>query len=77
MVIDDIEEETISDEPIIKEEPIKEPIKETTSVVPFYQKYLDVQNEYPDAVVVQRVGDFYEVMGENAKLVSEQKRWVA
>ncbi len=72
MVIDDIEEKTISDEPIIKEEPIKEPIKEATSVVPFYQKYLDVQNEYPDAVVVQRVGDFYEVMGENAILVSEQ-----
>ena len=72
MVIDDIDQETISDEPIIKEEPIKEPIKEATSVVPFYQKYLDVQNEYPDAVVVQRVGDFYEVMGENAILVSEQ-----
>ena len=54
-VIDDIDEETISDEPIIKEEPIKE----TPIVTPFYQKYLDAQNEYPDAVVVQRLGDFY------------------
>ena len=67
-IIDDIDEETISDEPIIKEEPIKE----TPIVSPFYQTYLDTQNEYPDAIVVQRVGDFYEVMGENAKLVSSQ-----
>ncbi len=35
-----------------------------------YEKYMAVQEEYPQAVVIKRLGDFYEVMGENAKTVA-------
>ena len=74
VVLEDIEEETISDEPIIKDEPIveKEPIKEAHPLSPIYKKYLDAQDKYPDSVVIQRLGDFYEIMGENAKVVAEE-----
>ncbi len=31
-----------------------------------YQKYLDTQKQYPHAVVAYRLGDFYEIFGDNA-----------
>lgn len=75
-VIEDIDEKTISDEPIIKVEPQEvELIKEkehTTYISPIYKKYLDAQSKYPDSIVVQRLGDFYEIMGENAKVVADK-----
>lgn len=88
-VIDDMEEETVSDEPIITsapvgqtdekpeqaeeitpveqtgEEEIVEQTEEQSTVTPYYQKYLDAQKLNPQAVVVMRLGDFYEVLGEN------------
>lgn len=82
-VIDDIDEETVSDEPIITK-PIEENIaidshndKQPERVVvsgvsEYYQKYLDAQSEYPDAIVITRLGDFYEVMGDNAKVVADK-----
>lgn len=33
-------------------------------------EYLKIQNEYPDNIVLMRVGDFYEVIGENASTVA-------
>ena len=39
---------------------------------PEYQAYLKAQEKYPDAIVLQRVGDFYEVLGENAKNLAEE-----
>lgn len=44
--------------------------KPTTS--PVYQKYLDVQRKYPQAIVAMRLGDFYEVFGDNAKLLADE-----
>lgn len=38
---------------------------------PLYQSYLKLQEQYPDCIVAYRVGDFYEVFGDNAKLLSE------
>ena len=38
---------------------------------PFYRNYLKLQEQYPDCIVAYRVGDFYEVFGDNAKLLSE------
>ena len=87
-VIDDIEEETVSDEPVIpsapeetepdelKERPdsisatMPEPEsqeKPTPIVNPLYARYMSVQAEKPDAAVLIRVGDFYEIFGERAK----------
>ena len=47
-----------------------EQLKPTVS--PVYQKYLDVQNKYPQAIIAMRLGDFYEVFGDNAKLLADE-----
>ena len=39
-------------------------------ISPFYSKYLDIQSKYPTYIVVYRLGDFYEILGDNAKLVA-------
>lgn len=46
------------------------PSKPTGS--PVYQKYMEIQNKYPDAIVVYRLGDFYEVFGDNAKTIANE-----
>ena len=47
----------------------KEPEKPIIS--PLWTRYLGYRNEHPDAVIVMRVGDFYEVFGESAETVSK------
>ena len=37
---------------------------------PLYQQYIELQNRYPDCIVAYRIGDFYEVFGDNAVTVS-------
>ena len=81
-VIDDTEEETPTDEPIsIKEmsatlqtPPVEPKSAELQSftIDSYYQTYLNVQKQYPQAIVFQRLGDFYEVMGDNAKIAAEE-----
>lgn len=67
-VIDDIEEEYVSDEPVIPKADKKPAIEEEkASVSPFYAKYSELQKANPDSIVVYRLGDFYEVMGEKAE----------
>lgn len=98
-VIDDIEEEVVSDEPVPVKEHEKPVISEMPTVEepktsepnqavqlseseeesasheerinPMYSRYMTVQQERPEAVVLNRSGDFYEVYGERAKAVSE------
>lgn len=53
---------------IEKREPVQPTVKLTGS--PLYQNYMDIQKKYPDCVVAYRIGDFYEVFGENAKAVA-------
>lgn len=54
-------------------EVVKPEIKETKPKGSFvYQKYTEIQNKYPDYTVAYRLGDFYEVFGENAKKLSEK-----
>lgn len=38
---------------------------------PLWQNYTALQNKYSDHILAYRVGDFYEVFGENAKLLAE------
>ena len=47
----------------------KEPEKPVIS--PLWTRYLGYRNEHPDAVIVMRVGDFYEIFGESAETVSK------
>ena len=56
-------------EQVAAEEKAEQP-KPTVS--PVYQKYLDVQGKYPQAIVAMRLGDFYEVFGDNAKLLADE-----
>ncbi|MBR3806319.1 MAG: DEAD/DEAH box helicase family protein [Clostridia bacterium] len=37
-----------------------------------YQRYIDAQEKYPNAIVLIRLGDFYEVFGDNAETVKEE-----
>ena len=97
-VIDDIDEETVSDEPIVQSEPVEQTetreqpeqgvetadeihaseqesknlvSEQGAAVSPVYRQYLEAQKLDPKAIVLLRVGDFYEVMGENARIVAE------
>ena len=79
-VIDDTEEETITDDPIIDSTPVvqeeiaeqEKRAEENIAVSPLYKQYLDAQKINPQAIVVMRLGDFYEVMGENAIKVADE-----
>ena len=98
-VINDIDEETVSDEPIVQSEPAEQTEtqeqpeqdvetadeiraseqesenlapEQGAAVSPVYRQYLEAQKLDPKAIVLLRVGDFYEVMGENARTVAEE-----
>src|SRR5690242_20881794 len=47
-------------------------IKSATSEVetPLMKQYNDIKGKYPDALLLFRVGDFYETFGEDAKVAS-------
>ena len=37
-----------------------------------YVRYMQIQDKYPDYVIAYRLGDFYEVFGDNAKLIADK-----
>lgn len=47
------------------------PIVPLSQVTPLYQSYLDVKNEYPNDIVMYPLGDFFEVLGDDAEFVSD------
>ena len=61
--------ETVVEEPIA--EPVEVVVEEDPKGSPLFQKYMAIQNQYPDYVVCMRIGDFYEVFGYGAVQVSE------
>ena len=48
---------------------VKEPEKPVIS--PLWTRYQGYRDEHPDAVIVMRVGDFYEIFGESAEAASK------
>ena len=38
---------------------------------PFYQRYMQVQNKYPEHIVLFSRGDFYEALGKSAQILAE------
>ncbi len=38
----------------------------------FYTEYLTVQEKYPNAIVLTRLGDFYEMFGDSAKKAADK-----
>lgn len=69
-----------------EEQPSKEEIDEILSeiaeekakvetqkpVSPLWQQYQDLQKKYPDRILLYRLGDFYEVFGDNAITLSDE-----
>ncbi len=69
-----------------EEQPSKEEIDEILSeiaeekakvetqkpVSPSWQQYQDLQKKYPDRILLYRLGDFYEVFGDNAVTLSDE-----
>lgn len=76
-LINDIDEDVVSDEPIISPDKPKENIaydvkvEKPINLPDWYAKYVEYQQQYPKDIVVTRLGDFYEVFGENAVRASE------
>ena len=46
--------------------------KAEAKVNPIYQRYLEAQNKYPNLVVILKVGDFYEIFGNDAVLIGNK-----
>ncbi len=46
-------------------------VQEEKSKLPlYYERYLALEEKYPEAIVIQQMGDFYEVMGKNPQEAS-------
>ena len=78
----DVDEEQDDDEPTeddivdamaeLEKEQTEEPKPEEKPISPIYMKYLKVQIQYPDYIIAYRLGDFYEVFGDNAKIIANE-----
>ena len=42
-----------------------------TKPTPMLQQYFDIKNEYKDCILFFRLGDFYEMFGDDAKIASQ------
>ena len=53
----------------------KAPVEQTEAepqLTPFYKEYLTVQEKYPKAIVMTRLGDFYEMLDESARTAADE-----
>ena len=72
------DEEAKTDMKIDKETgEIINPVKDKKTVPfqqlsPLYQKYIGFQRQYPQAVIAYRLGDFFEVFGDNAVMLANE-----
>lgn len=77
-VVNDIDDEAVSDEPIVAVEQMETKAEEQSAaepkhpLSPMYAQYMKAQSTMPNAVVLMRLGDFYEVLGEKAKIVADE-----
>ena len=68
--IEDNDEPTTEDIQDAFEELEREEIKEEKPTNPIYTKYFELQKQYPYSIIAYRLGDFYEVFGDNASKIS-------
>lgn len=47
-------------------------IQANTKVSEFYLKYSDIQSKYPQDIIVNRLGDFYEAFADSAVAISKE-----
>lgn len=69
-----VEEDTDTEEETVEEPaPVVEtPKPQKNSVSGLYTQYLDYKDCYPDTIVAMRIGDFYEIFGEDAVTVANK-----
>ena len=60
-----------TNEPVDEIKPVQIPTIENLGS-PFYQRYIKMQDKYPDHIVAFRRGDFYEILGSNAELFAKE-----
>ena len=67
------EAKTQSEVKVIKSEPLPESERKVKSITntPLMMQYEEMKKKHPDAVLLFRVGDFYEIFGEDAIVVSD------
>ena len=65
----EVAETPVEDEEQVDTEEAKEPEKPVIS--PLWTRYQGYRDEHPEAVIVMRVGDFYEIFGESAETASK------
>ena len=46
-------------------------MSKSSGITPLRRQYLQIKSQYPDAIVLYRLGDFYETFDEDAKIVSQ------
>ncbi len=79
-----VADEQPKEEPVVEGAPIEEeaieepaPVVESTSsrknsVSGLFTQYLDYKDCYPDTIVAMRIGDFYEIFGDDAVTVANR-----
>lgn len=62
------------DDPSVEEicERVNKAMSEKYSPSPLYSRYKELEKEYPENILALRVGDFYEVLGDNAIKLSKE-----
>lgn len=56
---------------LITKKVTKNQIKNTPKETPLMRQYNSIKSQYPDAILLFRVGDFYETFAEDAKITSK------
>ena len=51
-----------------------EPEQDRAALVPSRRQYLDLKAQHPDAILLYRLGDFYETFDEDARTLARDAR---
>jgi len=59
------------EETAVEQPEVQEPVAEVKELSPIMKQFHDLKEQHPDAVILFRVGDFYETYGEDAETASQ------
>lgn len=65
------EAEQQPEETAVEQPEVQEPVAEVKELSPIMKQFHDLKEQHPDAVLLFRVGDFYETYGEDAETASQ------
>ena len=70
--IEEVPEKEVEEEAPVEEVTPTVEIPKTKPVDGLYAQYVDYQDSYPDTIIAMRIGDFYEVLGDDAVEIAKQ-----